>query len=330
MTDRYLPAVPREFALLEREPLAVGLRRLTVEQFDRLLVGLGDGVDLDWFVHETRKATKRVRAVLRLVRSEIGERAYAAENAILRDAARLLAPMRDDRVLALSVEGLRGRYRSALNPAAFGELERRLTERALDRRERVVRSGALDQVAMVLRSARVRYAAWPVPGDPTVGLYGRKPVKDRFSSIADGLDATYRRGRHEMKAALAHGVPEEVHAWRKRVKYLRHQTEALVPLFPDVLAGSVTALEHLGELLGSDHDLAVLIDEVERSPHLCPDPFERSLLIALARHRRRELLDASAVIGRRIYAEPPKQFVARLSEYWDVSHSADTPPRGLW
>ncbi len=329
MTDRYLPAVPQEFALREDEPLAVGLRRLSVQQFDLLLTGAGTG-DLDTTVHEIRKATKRVRAILRLVRSEIGQRVYRTENAILRDAARSLAPIRDGRVLVDSVGEIRLRYRSVLNPMAFHDVGRRLEERAAERRDELVRSGALEQVEIVLRSARTRYAAWPVPGDPTAGLYGRKPVKDRYASVSDGLGATYRRGRKEMGVGLAHAMPHQVHSWRKRVKYLRHQLEVLTPIFPEVLGATVQSLEHLGEILGADHDLAVLIEELNRHPYLCPDPFERSLLVALARHRRRELVDAAAVIGRRVYAEPSGRFVDRVARYWEASHDQVGPAPGLW
>jgi hypothetical protein len=75
---RYLPAVPSGFVLGEVEPLPAGLRRITLEQFDRSIDGLVNGEDLDRAVHETRKSIKRLRATLRLVSGEIGPMVYGA------------------------------------------------------------------------------------------------------------------------------------------------------------------------------------------------------------------------------------------------------------
>ena len=92
---RYLPAVPEGFVLGEEEPLAAGLQRITVEQFDDSIGRLTGSEGIDLAVHAARKSMKRLRAVLRLVRPELGDTVYRAENAILRDtAAKLL--FRDD------------------------------------------------------------------------------------------------------------------------------------------------------------------------------------------------------------------------------------------
>ena len=50
-------------------------------------------------VHEARKALKRLRALLRLVRDELGERAYARESALVRRTGKRLARARDAEVL---------------------------------------------------------------------------------------------------------------------------------------------------------------------------------------------------------------------------------------
>ena len=50
-------------------------------------------------VHLTRKRFKRIRAVLRLIRDEIGEAVYQQQNQFYRDASRLLSPVRDSAVL---------------------------------------------------------------------------------------------------------------------------------------------------------------------------------------------------------------------------------------
>jgi CHAD domain-containing protein len=53
-------------------------------------------------VHSARKHLKRARAVLRLLRTNLGSDIYHAENACLRDAAQPLANVRDAQVLVHS------------------------------------------------------------------------------------------------------------------------------------------------------------------------------------------------------------------------------------
>ena len=315
---RYLPMPSSAFVLHEREALGPGLRRVTLEQFDRSIAGLQSQADVDAAVHETRKSIKRLRAVLRLIRGEIGEEVYRAENVLLRDTSRLLAPIRDGRVMVDTVTRLRTEFATQLAPTALSGIERALIERHRRRRERALDDETLVPVVVTtLRSARARYGAWPVDSN-LPAVYGRAAIRDRFEAIAPGLDRTYRRGRRQMEQAATDPSATNFHQWRKRVKYFRHQVEVLEPLWPEVLTGLATSLDRLGEILGEEHDLAVLVQLVSEVPTIAVDPIERSLMAALAQHRRARLQQASLVLGMRVYAETPNRFVDRIERYWDA------------
>lgn len=318
---RYLPAVPEGFALGEEEPLAVGLQRMTMEQFDRSIEQLTKGDDIDAAVHAARKSMKRLRAVLRLVRPELGDKVYRAENVILRDTARMLAPMRDGKVMAQAVGDLRKGFEGQLAPEALTELEDALWERHLQSRRRVIEDRTIfPTVVATLRAARNRYAAWPTeslamtPADPI----GRHPIPDRYSSVGPGLMRTYARGRQELDLAIEAPTGHHFHQWRKRVKYLRHQIEILEPLWPEMMAAYARSLDGLGEILGEEHDLTVLVHLLATDRTIDTDPIERALAGALAEHRRRYLQQASIVMGRRAYAESPNRFADRIGSYWDI------------
>ena len=126
-----------------------------------------------------------------------------------------------------------------------------------------------------------------------------------------------------MRRALAEPTSEHFHLWRKRVKYLRHQMEILEPLWPEVVGAYARSLGHLGDILGEEHDVSLLLELIGGSPELCPDPMERSLLAALARQRRSDLRLASATLGARAYAEPAPRLVRRFAAYWEAW---DRPP----
>jgi CHAD domain-containing protein len=298
------------------EPLPVALKRISVGQFDHALRGLRGGIDeRDRAIHEARKAMKRLRAILRMVRPLIGDRVYRAENSILRDTAGVVAGVRDGLVMVDAVAGLRKRYSGVLAPRALSEVEDNLRARHERMRAKVLGDeGGLEQVVNVLYRARSRYLAWPVDGaDPD---YDKRGIPDRFSALSRGVGQTYERGRGEMLQAYGAPRSEHFHLWRKRVKYLRHQMEVIAPVWPEVVGGLASSLADLGDVLGEEHDMAELVHLLSGMPELCPDPVERSLLAALAHHRRAELQGAARVMGSRIYAESPKQFTNRLSAYW--------------
>ena len=311
---RFLPAISDGFAIGRREPLAVGLRRVTVDQFDVALASMAQD-PMDLAVHEVRKSTKRVRALLRLVRAQLGEKRYRAENAVLRDTARLLAPLRDADVHVSSVEGLRERFGAQLRSTAFSDLSAQLGDRRRRVFERTVDEDDWMRVVYALRSARARYAAWPVD-DAAARAHGMAVVNHGFGSVGPGLAMTYRRGRQEMSEAATRPTADNFHAWRKRAKYLRHQLELLGPVFPEVLDGYAAALGRLGEVLGDEHDLAELLRFVAAHPAYLPDSVERSLLVALVQHRRAELQSAALSLGSRVYAERPNRFTDRVGDYW--------------
>lgn len=314
-----LPAVPApEFALTPGESLAGGLRRLSVAQFEHALEGFADpSVPQDVAVHEMRKTNKRVRALLRMVRPAIGEKVYRYENDALREASAMVAGVRDGAVMVKTVQRLRDRYQRLLASGVFETTEERLKQRHQRLTHRVFEDDeVVGQIQKVLYKARSRYAAWPVDSeDPRSGKH---VIPHRFSAIGPGIEATYARGRDEMRVSFDEPLAENYHLWRKRVKYLRHQMEIVAPLWWEVVGGLAVSLDTLGEVLGEEHDLAVLTRLATSVPDLVPDPDERSLLVSLAFSRRQELQGAARVMGNRIYAESPHQFTRRLGAYWQA------------
>jgi CHAD domain-containing protein len=93
------------------------------------------------------------------------------------------------------------------------------------------------------------------------------------------------------------------HQWRKRVKYLRYQLEA-IGIAEDVVAAWV----ELGETLGLEHDHTVFIDFCDDHIDLCPDRRDRYVLIDRAEKRRDEL--RASALGTDVYIRDPEAFAA--------------------
>lgn len=306
-----------EFRLGSHEPLPIGLKRLTTTEIMRAVNGFYDGEEAFSFaVHEARKSTKRIRATLRLIRFEIGEKIYRYEDRWMRDIARMVGPVRDAYAIAESLDVLDRIYGHLLIDGALEEVGLHLQSRR-DRLETQVMEdpGKVSTVVERLEMAHGRYSNWPTD-QSTRNIYGGG-IRDDFAAIGPGFKETYHKGRRQMVGAYKTPTAENFHRWRSNVKYLRHQLELMTPLWPEVVVGMAITLERIGELLGQDHDLALLLRTLDENVNICPDPTHRSLIRALANQRRADLQTAARILGRRVFAEEPKSLTGRLDAYWE-------------
>ncbi|REK12479.1 MAG: CHAD domain-containing protein [Actinobacteria bacterium] len=253
-----------DFRLGDYEPLPVGLKRLTLGEMENAASGFFDGEEaFGLAVHEARRSSKRIRAVLRLIRYELGDQIFKFEDRWMRDTAKLVSPVRDAAALVESVDVLDRIYGHLLVDGALAGTRQRLDVRRGRLEMRVMEDPAIVvTVVEKLEKAHGRYANWPV--DPSAKhIYG-VGIRDSFEAIGPGLTHTYRRGRREMVSAYTETLDaSKFHEWRKSVKYLRHQMELLTPIWPEVVVGMAVTLERIGELLGQDHDLAMLLQKLD-------------------------------------------------------------------
>jgi CHAD domain-containing protein len=298
----------RRFTPLPGEPLGEGLARMALGQLDlaiELLAGEGESgrSTLDArAIHETRKALKRLRALVRLLREELGEPRFKREHEILRDAARRLAGARDAEVMVGTLDALLERHPRKLGRRrALIELRKALVaERAAAARRARDEEATREQVLRELRGLRKRMEQWNLPERGAgVGLVERD------------LRRIYRTGQRRMRrAARGKGGARGLHEWRKRVKDLRYAAEMLG------LGSLARRADELGELLGEEHDLVVFAAQL---PPPGRAPFEgkrgrraRKALLERIAQRRGRLRKRALREGERLYRRKPKRFTQRV------------------
>ena len=95
------------YRLQPGESVREGLRRIAREELSSAAAGLRQATarTRDDAIHEARKSVKKVRAILRLMRGELGD-TYAIENRRLRDVARRLSVYRDGTVMIETLDQL--------------------------------------------------------------------------------------------------------------------------------------------------------------------------------------------------------------------------------
>lgn len=288
------------YRLKRKEGAAEGLRRIAsgraVTAVERLR-GVEPGTEeFAVAVHAARKDLKKLRAVVRLLRAELGDDLYAAENGRYRDAGRALSASRDAQVLVETLAGLADQ-RGGLPPAALDawrgalELER---DRAAGRD-----AEGLAEALQLLEPAPRLIAAWPLE-------------HDSWRLLDRGVVRAYRQG-HEAMGAAREGGPAAFHEWRKRAKDLWYQLRILVDAWPPVLGATTEQAHQLAEALGAHHDLTVLAEDLSSRGF---EPVWSEPLAAAIAARQGELAAAAFDLGARLYAEEPGAYRRRIRAYW--------------
>ena len=259
---------------------------------------------VDEATHDARNRFKRIRAILRLVRDEIGEEVYQTENVCYRDAGQLLSPLRDSCVIVETFDELSDYFSDQLYKGTFADIRQNLAAQHVSKRKEIFEDKeVIREVIATIELAQQRIDEWPIH-------------RDDFEALHDGLRRTYKRGYKQMQDAYADPTPARFHEWRKRMKYHWYHMRILKPLWPNVLDEVAGEVHKAANYLGDAHDLAELQKAVVELPSFAGDESEGQALIGLLEQRRRELEQAAKPLGARIYVESPKRFMQRMSGYW--------------
>lgn len=243
-------------------------------------------------VHEARKNLRRARAVLKLGRGSAVEKNCLRADAACRRAALALAPLRDARVFADTLENLLERRGDDLSRSA----------RAFGRNHAV--RARLAEASALAGGAAFRRALAALRACPRAPDSFERTVE---STREDSLRRTYRRGRRAARGARSSRKKGRFHALRKAAKCLYYELEWLTPRPHGSRAATIEGLGRLTKALGDEHDLALLR---RRLPRLrgggAPGAIRR-----IARKRLRHLRRRALGIAKELFSKKPNDFVLR-------------------
>lgn len=293
------------------ESVERGVRRLARGQIDRALEGLDGGGEAgpEEVVHDARKRFKKVRALIRLARGGLGRKRADREDVRFRDAGRPLSEARDAAALLQAFDRLVEWAGDRARPEAVGPFRAALVRRRDEATRGLLADGGFAAgLGSALEEARRDVKRWDMRGDDWEALEG-------------GLRWVYKRGQRAFRRALEDPTDENLHDWRKRVKDLWYALDLLAPIRPAAVDPRGEEASRLADILGDDHDLAVLDEILE-------DEARRGLgdavgaIRPLIRGRRSELRRDAYALGPAVYAERPGRFVARMGAYWRAWRAA--------
>lgn len=257
-------------------------------------------------VHQARKRFKELRALLRLVRKPLGSE-FKRENRRLRDLGRALAESRDATAMLESWDLLAARFPGLFAEADFKQARQRLQARARHGEDETADlDDRLARVIAELRAASACIDDWPLKGAG-------------FELLAAGVQRTYADGCADLAKVRHEPSDELLHEWRKRVKDHWYQTRLLAPSWPKLMQLRSDSLKQLADLLGDDHDLAMMQQLMQAQASLFGDRALHERLGQAIVERRGELQRAALKLGDELYLESPQDLVARWQRYWDAA-----------
>lgn len=284
------------------EALPNGIQRICREQIARAIeVASGNRHTDDTPVHQTRKYLKKARAVLRLVRKEIGRSAFRQQDHWLRDAARLISELRDAEVRLETVRQLQ-----SIQPGRGRNHYRRLEQMLTLELENFLAAFAewQSQAIPILEQGKAAIDSWTV---------------HQFDSrqLQKAVQTTYRRARRRLADARKNASPGAFHQFRSEAKVLYYQLRILRPMNPVVLKNLSEELNAVGELLGRAHDLTFLADRLYRDAGDTSWKREAHKLLAVLEVSQSDLQRAAADLAERFFVERPRDFGQRLDTWLD-------------
>lgn len=310
------PEADRSYRLHADEYVPDGVRRLARGRIDAAHEQLGGASrrELGEAVHDARKNLKRLRAGLRLTRDALGEETYDRENTTFRMAGRRLSGTRDAQVLVETLDALTQRFADELPAAVAAPLRDRLAAEH-ERAEAALHDddAAIARTLDELTEARTRTAGWTLH-------------TDGFDALEPGLRRIYGRGRKRIRAAAKEPTDERLHEARKRVKDLWHATQIVRPAAPKKLKTLSSRAHGLADLLGDDHDLAVLRAYVVAHPQSFADESSKQALLTVLDRRRHALQRKALKLGAALYAQSPRRFVGGIERGWRKRADARPAP----
>jgi len=276
--------------------IAAGRAEKAVEELRRT-GGSGDFADA---VHSARKDLKKLRSALRLVRAELGEKRFRAENSRYRDAGQRLSASRDAEVKLETLAALQRRFPGELPDGSVDEWKELLSRERIGPADDDALAAQIESAIGEIEAGRDEIVRWHLSAES-------------WDLLAPGIGRAYKRGRREMHRARARRGAEDAHNWRKRAKDLWYQLRIVRGSWPAVVGELAGQAHELADLLGAHHDLTVLGEDLRARAQLANG---EALAAAIAR-RQDELLDDALRLGERIYAEKPRAFLRRHRAYWE-------------
>lgn len=264
-------------------------------------------------IHSIRKRIKKIRALFRLVRSELNEKDFQRHNSYYRTIGHQLAHLRDAAVMINTLDKFRQAQPASVSPQVFTRLHNALVDQ-----QNQTASAFFDDPTQIGEVTKAFAHA-------SLRVKGLSKRHTGFRVLTPNLKGIYRRARKALKVATEDPNIDHFHELRKDVKTLWYHTRLLEPIWPGVLKAYEQEFGRLGELLGDDHDFGVLAQEIESGRLMLRNQQSKEALLQGLQAQRTQLQAQIYPLAHRLLAEKADAFVKRFKLPWKIWKSEASP-----
>lgn len=255
--------------------------------------------------HEIRKSMKRLRALLRLLRSAMRKTDYKALNHECRDIARALAVRRDADVREATLTEMM----TGVAPLLRAAIEEQLAAmRGEPRAPTATTTTATPGSRRASPSLRTRLQALAV-------RFEKLALHVPEAALAKGLRHGLRKVREARAVAINDPTNDAFHELRKAIQIHQRHLQLLASADPRTLKVRAKAVGALAQLLGREHDLSMLVVWVERQSSTAAT----KRIMRECRRMKQKLRQRALADCRPFLAKKPKQFTRDLVKPWHWS-----------
>jgi CHAD domain-containing protein len=298
-----------KFELILSQSLKENMVRMMQEQYENIkLLCLSYEKNPDKNIHEIRKSFKRLRAILRLIKYEIGYSAYLRENSFCRDESKLISDIRDFKVFHENLSNLVKDFRGEIDTEVAELLQEKIQNKKNQRLKEIVQGDVFHKIHDDVSEAIER-------------LKLLRFENEGFNLIRKGLLKTYKKGQQELLLVKLEPSIENYHDLRKRVKYLMYHMQILQPVWTKYFKSTVKMLDKSADQLGLDHDYAELIKFIGEIDEKQIFPDRKKQFVTWLERLRNELQKPALATLEKIYVESSEHFIDRIEQYFYISKS---------
>jgi CHAD domain-containing protein len=273
------------------------IARVGQEEFDELIKQINNGPEqLD--IHSARKSIKRLRALVSLTTSNTKSERSTKVDRQLRAVARRMSGERDHVVRAETLTALQKRYGLGGLATNAVQLEKGVRQK---RRKK-------DSAALATEIAEIKRRFLKLPSKAM-----------RVPKFIAATSRDYHDGKQTLRHLDFGADANDFHELRKHVQRQWRHMLLLEDIWPKEMATRAKLAKKLSELLGTDHDLAMLHDWLsQQHPSIIAEQ-ERNGLSALTSAWQLDLRREALPLARRLYAESSRSFRKRLERYFKAT-----------
>ncbi len=242
-------------------------------------------------VHELRKSIKRIRSLLRLLKSACKDHSFREMDNFLKITGQSLTELRESVVNEKTFAQLMLKKKEILSPATQQRIEEGLRNAviALYDRNQAEASNLVAHAGLQLSLIEKRLLSVQTK------LIG-------YERFIDAVYSAYTKAYNTYHAALHSDDIDLIHDWRKQAKYLLLQFK-LSPMLASFEYDTLrNQLDELTDLLGKEHDLAVMEEFVLQ--HFELEKADRKALSKAVNKQRFKIQQQAFHLGEVVFGQP--------------------------